>query len=675
METLSRLEKLSNRATREIDRSGDVLRLHLAQEGKQGLWRSSPEREPSRTGTAFCLALVDLAGVGLAPFVAEQRQLQTFLSGSVAASVEPISSTTAGQDQSKTGNAYNTSVRLSGIFSFAKLNPSFRKALENHAGVSISLLSLIEAIRERESLTRVSSRLGASSSAYLTYWAMIALTNFVDSNTSLKEVESREVGRALRSIVDWAEVAVSRLLASHHAGLRSQFDVVECICAASIILRAEAGAIQTVPEEYVQLATHAVSVVLEHYFAHGSLEVSRPVYSDENNNAILCGTVEAFVYLLSSLSNEVRTVRLNNLPQMLLPAFEKMARAHSAEGYPPDLDATFSFGATPHLFSNTAAFAFSHRFFELVDGELDLLARNALNVSPETPKGFDLAEPLQTAVTKKIVEPMRDPLRKPHAKYSMILFGPPGTAKTSIAKKIAQELDWPLKEITQSDFLTEGRDLIESNAERIFTLCRYLKNVVILFDELEELILARSNGADDGPAGSDKESRLLTTSMLPKIHELRDRKRSVFIFATNRLGSLDSAATRLGRFDIIFGVGYASPESLRTAMAATADALKKIEPKYSKVFEQIKEFVAGADMTKILDTTGNKKPLLTYKDAEYVVEYVGMSFGSEAVKANQVAEAVTKEVSRITDLNTTENKRFVALKDEHDRLWIPTNQS
>src|SRR5580704_6684701 len=68
----------------------------------------------------------------------------------------------------------------------------------------------------------------------------------------------------------------------------------------------------------------------------------------------------------------------------------------------------------------------------------------------------------------------------------------------------------------------------------------------------EELVQSR-DGPEPGTS-TDKLSRLLTTSMLPRLHHLRDGKRIVFILATNRLASIDSAAARRGRFDIVHGV-------------------------------------------------------------------------------------------------------------------------
>ena len=44
----------------------------------------------------------------------------------------------------------------------------------------------------------------------------------------------------------------------------------------------------------------------------------------------------------------------------------------------------------------------------------------------------------------------------PDRHISMLLYGPPGTAKTTLAKKIAEGLEYPLIEITPSDFIAGG---------------------------------------------------------------------------------------------------------------------------------------------------------------------------------------------------------------------------
>lgn len=83
----------------------------------------------------------------------------------------------------------------------------------------------------------------------------------------------------------------------------------------------------------------------------------------------------------------------------------------------------------------------------------------------------------------------------------------------------------------------------------VFSRLMALKNTVILFDEIEEFALDREN------KDLSMESRMLTTSMLTAINDLRRNKKSLFFIATNRLRAFDSAVIRPGRFDMQLFVG------------------------------------------------------------------------------------------------------------------------
>jgi AAA+ superfamily predicted ATPase len=72
--------------------------------------------------------------------------------------------------------------------------------------------------------------------------------------------------------------------------------------------------------------------------------------------------------------------------------------------------------------------------------------------------------------------------------------------------------------------------------------------VVVLFDEFDELVRER------GAKAEQPFSRLLTTSMLPKLARLRKRGTLVFIIATNNISEFDLAISRRGRFDKVFQV-------------------------------------------------------------------------------------------------------------------------
>jgi hypothetical protein len=126
---------------------------------------------------------------------------------------------------------------------------------------------------------------------------------------------------------------------------------------------------------------------------------------------------------------------------------------------------------------------------------------------------------------------------------SAVLFGPPGTGKTTIVEALAGALSWEYVEILASDFLREGVDGVPAQADRIFDLLMQLDRCVVLFDEIDELIQDRT-GDNSDPFG-----RFLTTSMLPKIAKLWKQRRLIFFVATNHVSRADPAITRTSRFD------------------------------------------------------------------------------------------------------------------------------
>jgi SpoVK/Ycf46/Vps4 family AAA+-type ATPase len=133
-----------------------------------------------------------------------------------------------------------------------------------------------------------------------------------------------------------------------------------------------------------------------------------------------------------------------------------------------------------------------------------------------------------------------------------LLFGPPGTSKTSIAKVIAERLGWPLIVITPSEFLSKGLEQIYVRVHEVFEDLMDISASVVLFDEMDALAQTRGKTENEE---LDVTRQLLTTSMLPKLANLWNRGRVVFLMATNHRQQLDAAITRPGRFDLLICVG------------------------------------------------------------------------------------------------------------------------
>jgi len=173
--------------------------------------------------------------------------------------------------------------------------------------------------------------------------------------------------------------------------------------------------------------------------------------------------------------------------------------------------------------------------------------------------------------------------------YSMLLFGPPGTGKSTVAEKIAETKGWHLVTITPSNFITSGADQVETKVKNIFNVLEEQKNIVVLFDEIDRLILDR----DSKYYSSQSDLfQFMTPSMLVKLKELRRKEKIIFIIATNYEERIDKAIKRKGRIDksyLLLPPNMAGREKLFKDLMVKK--LKKSEFEFEELFEKCKEFI------------------------------------------------------------------------------------
>jgi hypothetical protein len=130
-----------------------------------------------------------------------------------------------------------------------------------------------------------------------------------------------------------------------------------------------------------------------------------------------------------------------------------------------------------------------------------------------------------------------------------LLYGPPGTSKTSFVHGIASRIGWDLVTLSPSDFIADSLDRIELRAREIFEDLGSLDSCVILLDEMDSLLRDREILADKS-AGSIME--FVVPALLPKLQQLRDYtldKHIAVFFVSNYYESIDGAILRSGRID------------------------------------------------------------------------------------------------------------------------------
>lgn len=270
------------------------------------------------------------------------------------------------------------------------------------------------------------------------------------------------------------------------------------------------------------------------------------------------------------------------------------------------------------------------------------------------------------------LEPDSQPIAKDHAR-SAILFGPPGTSKTTLVRSVADVLEWQYVEIHASHFVAAGLTQVQKTADTIFRQLLELDHTVVLFDEIDELVRERE-------MEEDAFGRFLTTSMLPKLAELWAARKILYFVATNHINYFDSAIIRSHRFDALVLV---SPPSFKAKVQELKRLLLKnygfAVDRFEVTERQIESSLEGIEKKdrerRGTGASGSQSSLSDWLGAPVPTEFVLAKFA--LLRWDELGELATRLWHRLKTSpgykrRITKELLRVALGDVGDAEWRKT---
>jgi len=173
----------------------------------------------------------------------------------------------------------------------------------------------------------------------------------------------------------------------------------------------------------------------------------------------------------------------------------------------------------------------------------------------------------------------------------ILLYGPPGTGKTLLARAVASECGAHFISLRGPEIRSRWLGESEERIRQLFSKARSVAPCVIFIDEIDALVPERGGhaGTTDG----------VVNQLLAEMDSIEGEGGVCVVGATNRIGILDPAVLRPGRFDCLVEVGLPD-ERDRAEIFAVHVRGKPLAPDVSlQRLAALTEGLSGAQVAEI----------------------------------------------------------------------------
>ena len=232
----------------------------------------------------------------------------------------------------------------------------------------------------------------------------------------------------------------------------------------------------------------------------------------------------------------------------------------------------------------------------------------------------------------------------------VLLFGLPGTGKTTIARAIAHEIGAPLYTVLLSDVLNKWVGESEKLIKQLFDKARSSDTALIFFDDFDSLGMQRQ---DDG-----NHNNKIIVELINQMDGFKKNQNTIVLLAaTNKPWLIDSALMRPGRFEHHIYVPLANHDA---RIMLVRKNLGKVPVEEGLDFDAISELLKGYNGADIVSVVKGAKVRALQRSKDRLARG---EEGASPVTAEDLEVAAASHKSSVDPQDVVRLRQYAAQRD------------